>query len=173
MKKALYFLIFVVVVGGSCSQHKTYDEAPHIEKWSDRKAEISKQDSLIEGSTYLSVYSHIYSYSEHSTQHLTSTISLRNTSRTEKVFVNKAEYFNTHGELVKTYIDETIFIRPMETIEIMIFEKDDHGGTGGNFIFDWATRSKANKPYFEAAMISTNGQQGLSFTTRGVEINTL
>jgi hypothetical protein len=58
----------------------------------------------------------------------------------------------------------------METIEIVINEKDDLGGTGGNFIFEWFIPKNSPEPLFEGVMISTTSQQGLSFTTQGQKI---
>jgi len=58
----------------------------------------------------------------------------------------------------------------MQTIEIVIDEKDKTGGTGANFAFDWLMTKNTNAPYFEGVMITTYGQQGLSFTTQGVLI---
>ena len=52
----------------------------------------------------------------------------------------------------------------------MIDEVDKEGGTGANFLFEWKLNKKANEPFFEAVMISTSGQQGLSFTTQGRRI---
>ena len=145
-------------------------ELPEEEKWNSRLANLEPMDSLIEGKTYLSVYSHVFSISEHKVQNLTAIISLRNTSSSEEVFIKKADYYHTDGELIKSYINKPIYIKPMETVEIMIFEKDEQGGTGGNFIFDWATKNENNKPYFEGIMISTYGQLGLSFSTQGLEL---
>jgi len=59
----------------------------------------------------------------------------------------------------------------METAEIIIDERDKTGGTGANFLFDWNKNPDINSPIFEAVMISTYGQQGLSFTTQGVEVS--
>ncbi len=160
-----YYLLLV-----ACSSYEGNDEMPPEEKWTDRIATISAEDSLIEGTTYLSVYSHIYSISEHRLHDLSATISLRNTSQTERVYIKSADYYHTDGELVKSYLEQPIYINPMETAEIMIFEKDQRGGTGGNFIFEWATTNKKNKPYFEAIMISAHGGKGLSFTTQGLEL---
>ena len=58
----------------------------------------------------------------------------------------------------------------METVEIVIDEMDEQGGTGANFMFDWAMKKTSNEPLFEGVMISTSGQQGLSFTTQGRKI---
>lgn len=138
--------------------------------WARRSARIGPSDSLETGASYLSVYSEIYSQTEHLTHNLTATISMRNTSRTDTLYIAKAEFFNTSGESIRNYFDHPIFIAPLETVEIVIDEHDQEGGTGGNFLFDWQVAPGADPPLFEAIMISTSGQQGLSFSTRGVPI---
>lgn len=85
--------------------------------------------------------------------------------------INRIEYFDTHGKSIEKYCDYPIYILPMETIEIIINQNENLGGTGGNFIFDWLIKSNGNKPLFECVMISTLGQQGLSFISQGIEIN--
>jgi hypothetical protein len=137
--------------------------------WDNRKVSINPQDSLIYGQSYLSVYSQIYSETEHQTHNLTVTVSMRNTN-IDTVYITSAKYYNTHGNLVRTYFDHPILLNSMETVEIIIAEVDKEGGTGGNFIFDWAIPSHDSMPLFEAIMISTSGQQGLSFRTEGKRI---
>jgi hypothetical protein len=95
---------------------------------------------------------------------------MRNTNRHDSVYIEKAVYYNTHGEAIRTYFDQPVYIRPMETVEIIIDENDQAGGTGANFLFDWKAPKKADAPFFEAVMISTAGQQGLSFTTQGKNV---
>lgn len=58
----------------------------------------------------------------------------------------------------------------METIEIVIDEKDNEGGSGANFIFNWRANAQLTEPLFESVMISTYGQQGISFLTQGIRI---
>ena len=137
--------------------------------WKKRSIDLSPADSsLYHGSSYLSVYSEVYERTEKLTYGLTVTVSMRNISSTDSVFLFHAHYYNTDGELIRSYFEHPIFIRPMETVEIVIDEIDKGGGTGGNFLFDWSTRSSSVEPFFEAVMISTTGQQGISFTTQGV-----
>ena len=57
-----------------------------------------------------------------------------------------------------------------ETLEIVIEETEEDGGTGGNFFFEWGVPKGDDPPFFEAVMISTLGQQGISFTTRAVTV---
>ena len=95
------------------------------ENWSKRKVEISAQDSLESGKSYLSIYSQIYSLSEHKTHNLTAMVSMRNTSDQDTIYILKANYYDTHGELVRTYFDHPIYLAPMETTEIIIADKRD------------------------------------------------
>lgn len=152
----------------SCAE-KAQKEVSSIDpvNWSNRTATIYDKDSLLNGTSYLSVYSEIYSETEHRTHNLTSTISMRNTNLADTIYIHKAEYFDTKGNPIRTYFDEPIYIKPMETVEIVIDEKDQSGGTGANFLFQWSIKPTSHEPYFEGVMISTSGQQGLSFTTEG------
>jgi hypothetical protein len=167
--KYIIVLVFVGFTLNSCTKNKEVSSI-NPENWKKRTIGHSLSDSLTSGSTYLSVYSQIYGMTEHRTYDLTATISMRNTNRSDSVFLLKAEYFNTEGELIRTYIEKPVFLAPMETIEIVIDEVDQEGGTGANFMFDWKIQPGCNEPFFECVMISTSGQQGLSFTTQGVKV---
>jgi len=138
--------------------------------WNKRTISLPTTDTLINGKTYLSVYSEIYGLTEHRTQNLTATVSIRNINPNDTIYINKAEYFNTHGDPIRTYFNKTVFIKPLETIEIIIDERDKEGGSGANFVFDWSASKGIHDPFFEAVMISTSSQQGISFTTQGIKI---
>jgi hypothetical protein len=137
--------------------------------WKTRTIQINPVDSLDKGSSYLAVYSKIYSVTEHRTINLTATVSLRNISSTDTMFITKSDYYNTEGDLIRSYLKAPIYLKPLETIEIIIDEKDSHGGSGANFIFEWAHSKNSHEPVFDAVMISTSGQQGISFTTQGIK----
>ncbi len=95
---------------------------------------------------------------------------MRNTSETDTVYLSRAAYFDTDGKLERTYFEKPIFLAPMETVEIIIDEKEEGGGTGSNFIFDWHIPNGVSEPLFEAIMNSTYSQQGISFTTQAMRI---
>lgn len=138
--------------------------------WNSRLVNHPLSDSLERGQTYLSVYSEIYSMTMHRTHDLTATISLRNTSAEDSIFITHAEYFNTAGKSLRNYFEKPIYLRPMETVEIIIDEHDRQGGSGANFIFDWVKKPNSPEPLFEGVMITTSAQLGLSFTTTGQRI---
>lgn len=168
--KPIAALFIIGLILTSCEQKKETSSINPV-NWEKRAINYSLSDTLESGISYLSVYSQIYSMTEHRTHDLTATISMRNTNRFGTIYIQKAEYYNTKGELIRTYFNKPILINPLETVEIIIDETDKEGGTGANFIFEWKIDKKLNEPFFECVMISTSGQQGLSFTTRGMKIN--
>lgn len=169
MKHVIFLWCAIVLL--SCEQEKEKSSVSP-ENWADRSVDLTAEDSLYHAKTYLPVYSEIYSFSENQTNVLTVTVSLRNTNTKAPVFIKKASYYNAQGSLVRTYFEKPIYLKPLETVEIIIDETDTEGGVAGNFLFEWATNGKqVNDPFFEAVMISTRGQQGLSFTTHGIKLN--
>ncbi|MEZ2415255.1 DUF3124 domain-containing protein [Muriicola sp. E247] len=168
MKYLLAFFIVTLFIL-SCKEEKGYSSIDPV-NWEKRTLAPSGSDSMIVGSTYLSVYSQIYSQTEHVTHDLTATVSMRNINRADTVYLTRAQYFDTKGNLIRTYFNRTIYIAPMETIEIVIDENDKEGGTGANFLFDWTAATDVQEPHFEAVMISTSGQQGLSFASQGIRL---
>lgn len=163
-------LIVIVLLIYACGGKETDKYPIKQADWASKKSDIVNFDNYSQGKTYLPVYSHIYHVHEHRTFDLTITVSIRNVSETDTVYILKADYYNTVGENIRQYIKSPIYIKPLETLEIIIAEQDIEGGSGANFLFDWATIKDKNPPLFEAVMISTYGQQGLSFSTRGVQI---
>lgn len=162
-------LLLILLIFSSCVHEDQVEEVIRPVNWDQRTANIKTSDSLIYGSSYLSIYSKIYSVTEHRSVNLTVTASLRNISSTDTIYVIESDYYNTKGDLIRSYHDTPIFLKPLETIEIVIDENDMHGGSGANFIFEWAFKKTGHEPIFEAIMISTSGQQGISFTTQGVK----
>ena len=190
--KSVYVLVFISALLASCeppkpesllrqealerekAQNATNSQKNKVEEfnanWQHRSYTYKPSDSLFTGNTYLAVYSEIYARTENRTYPLTATISIRNMSLRDSVFINKSEYYDTHGDLVKTYFDKTIYVSPMETVEIIIAEDHEKGGSGGNFVFHWSTRDSLIRPVFEAVMISASGQQGISIATKGIDL---
>lgn len=162
-------VIFIIVLFSACKWKDRDGSSTHAAvNWENRAVQLQHLDSLSTGSTYLSVYSEIYQKSQERTYDLTVTVSMKNISEADTVYILSAKYYSTNGELIRTYFEKPIYISPLETLEIVIGENDKSGGTGANFIFDWAAPQLAHEPFFEGVMISTTGSQGLSFTTQGI-----
>lgn len=118
---------------------------------------------------YVPIYSTIYSKNRDTQLLLTATLSIRNTSKKDSLFINTIDYYNTEGTLVRNYINAPIFLKPLETIDYVIDEDDVEGGSGANFLIDWGANNTM-KPVFQAVMIGMIGQHAFSFTTDGTTI---
>jgi hypothetical protein len=164
------FLFGMVVACDEPKEISSFNPNHWEDHYADPEVSGPKSDSLQSGKTYLSIYSHIYSFTLEKSQNLTAMVSLRNVSDIDTVYISKADYYNTKGELIRHYFEKPIFLKPLETVEIVIDETDEHGGSGANFIFEWSVSAKTPEPLFEAVMTSLRGSQGLSFTTQGRRI---
>jgi len=168
MKNILVLLaatIFLI----ACKEPRELSSTDPI-NWEKRSVKTVMPDSLEIGRTFLSIYSQIYIRNDAEKSNLTATVSLHNPNLEDAIYISKAVYYDTHGDPIRTYFDKAIFIKPMETVQIVIDGVDQEGGTGANFVFDWQTNIDSNEPIFEAVMISTYGQQGISFVTSGKRI---
>lgn len=156
-------ILFIV----SCTTNEKKNPIEPV-NWAKRTTDLDIADNFYTGRTYLPIYSEIYDQTDETTHLLTATVSIRNTSQTDSLYISTADYYNTKGEQIRKYINKTIFLTPLESIEIVIPRLDASGGTGANFIFDWHIKNPKYEPLFEAVMIWTTGTQGISFATRGI-----
>jgi len=124
--------------------------------------ELSWQDTV-----YVPIYSDIYSRSKQVRFYLTATLSIRNTSLTDSIYIEDIDYYDTDGDLIRKYLDKVLLLKPMQSIEYVIEKDDKVGGAGANFIVYWGADVSNLSPVFQGIMISTNGQQGVAFLTEG------
>lgn len=113
---------------------------------------------------YLPCYSHVYLLNGKA-YNLSITLSLRNTSRSEKIVVQRIDYYDTSGGLVKNLSPREIEMAPLSVAEIFVHEKDTSGGSGASFLVRWVAESKVPDPYVQAVMVGSSGSLGVSFTT--------
>lgn len=136
--------------------------------------DLSPQSGKImqKGTVYVPAYSSIYHSDLKWEFNLSITLSIHNVDLKNKIIITSIRYYNTSGKLIHNYIEgKQLSLKPLETFNLGIKETDTRGGIGANFIITWHSYSKVNKPVIETIMISTSGQQGLSFSSRGVTID--
>jgi hypothetical protein len=155
---------------GSCKDLKNEEIPVEIldEHMLDRRVNKAIVDSLIR-QVYVPIYSDIYNQTRDTRTMLTATLSIRNTSIRDSLFVSTIDYYNTQGDLVRSYIDSPIYLKPMESIDYVIEQQDDSGGSGANFLIDWYSKKQLT-PLFQAVMVGGLGAQAFSFTTDGIEV---
>jgi hypothetical protein len=168
MKQLLSLYILLVLVT-ACSQSESPKKSSPV-NWSARSVDMPFS-AMVSGQTYLSVYPEVYHLKEGRTHDLTATVSMRNPNPKDTIYIRSAQYFNTQGEEIRSYLDKPIYIAPLETVQIVIEENDKEGGAGASFLFGWSIKPNSTEPLFEGVMISTSGQQGLSFKTKGIRVD--
>lgn len=126
---------------------------------------LSRDDQVYKDKFYVPIYSDIYVDQQNQKVLLAATLSIRNISYKDTLFVTKIDYFNTKGALVREFIDNPILIAPMATVNYVIERDDDTGGNGANFIVDVTGRTDTIKPLIQAVMIGQHGNKGFAFAT--------
>jgi len=165
--KPLFFLFLILTVLVSCSPNKAPETKHHSNYHFETvdKSAFEKTEQV-----YIPIYSDIYYVDSKHTFSLTATLSIRNTSFKDSIYVFSIDYYNSGGQKVRRYNESTLLVKPMESVEFVVENKDDTGGVGANFVVEWGANPGAQKPYFQGVMIGTTGQQGISFTTEGIVI---
>lgn len=170
-KKCLSLSILTLLICTvSCKEPKQSDHPVEVldQHTLDRRVNESTVDTLIR-EVYVPIYSDIYNQTRDSRTLLTATLSIRNTSIRDSLFISKIDYYNTEGDLVRSYLEQPIYLRPMESIDYVIEQQDNAGGSGANFLIDWYSK-KPLHPLFQAVMVGGLGAQAFSFTTDGIEV---
>ncbi|MBK7871107.1 MAG: DUF3124 domain-containing protein [Saprospiraceae bacterium] len=164
-----YALIIIVVsIMWSCNQQpKT---AIHLPSKNYHYTELDLASLHRQEKVYVPIYSDIYHSSDARRFLLTATLSIRNTSLRDSMYVAKVDYYDSQGNLNRAYLQQTILLKPLESVEFVVEHKEDEGGAGANFIVHWGTNSADIQPIIQAVMIGTASQQGISFVTEGLVI---
>jgi len=126
---------------------------------------LSKADEKYSDIMYVPIYSDIYFDHQNQKVLLAATLSIRNTSYSDSLYISKIDYFETGGDLVRSYIDRPINLPPMATVNYVIEKDDDTGGPGANFIVELSSASKDIKPLIQAVMVGETGNKGFAFAT--------
>ncbi|MFT7072932.1 DUF3124 domain-containing protein [Patiriisocius sp. Uisw_017] len=124
----------------------------------------------IEEEVYIPIYSDIYCRTRNFKVLLTATLSIRNTSRTEELYVKEVGYYDSAGNFIRNYVEKPIYLNTLETIDFVIDEEDLSGGSGAKFLVTWGSK-KPTRPIIQAVMLGHIGQQGVTFTTQGETIS--
>jgi len=95
------------------------------------------------------------------------TLSIHNASETRPLVLRRIAYFDTAGKMVESYLKAPVALKPFSTIEVFVPTTDVRGGTGANFVVDWAASGEIAEPVIEALMVGGIGSGHYAFTTQG------
>ncbi|WP_227430263.1 DUF3124 domain-containing protein [Psychrobacter sp. I-STPA6b] len=120
---------------------------------------------------YVPIYSDIYVDEDNPKVLLSATLSIRNTSLHDSLYITKIDYYNTKGDFVRSYLDKSIELPPMGTLNYIVEKLDDTGGSGANFVVNIDSPNAEFTPVIEAIMIGNYSNKGFSFKTDAVPIS--
>jgi hypothetical protein len=123
-------------------------------------------DGLSAGGTlYVPVYSNVYSGPKANPLQLSSVLSIHNIDPRYSVVVLKADYYNSEGKFIESYIKTPVKLKPFAHTFFYLKEYDTRGGPGANFIVKWRAEKKVNRPIVQALMLEA--RSGVSFLSTG------
>jgi hypothetical protein len=131
---------------------------------------VALEDAAQKQAVYVPVYSHVYSNGGQPYL-VETTLSIRNTDTSEPVVLSSVRYFDTKGVLVKDYLHQPLALAPLESTEFLVEKQDISGGSGANFVVEWAADTVVNEPIIEAVMIGFKGSNSISLIRAGTPID--
>ncbi|MDJ1472202.1 DUF3124 domain-containing protein [Cytophagaceae bacterium DM2B3-1] len=162
----IWTLGICLVLFVQCKQEKKFTGHKTVREYT--TAQIKFDTLTYQEKVYVPTYSEIYHNAEDQYFPLLTSLSIRNTSLTENMYVNAVDYYDTEGKQLKKYLEKSIVLRPLQSVEFPVTH-NDKGGAGANFIVTWGCAANMI-PVIQAVMIGSAYQQGISFVTEGVVI---
>lgn len=128
---------------------------------------VPAEPLTVTGAFYVPVYSSVSMAQGKLRADFSVTLSVHNTSETRPLVLKRLAYFDTSGKMVESYLKAPIALKPFATVEVFIATTDVRGGTGANFVVDWAATAEIAEPAVEALMVGGVGAGHYAFITQG------
>jgi len=128
---------------------------------------IPSQNLGVSGAFYVPVYSSVAMSQGKLRADFSVRLSIHNASETQPLVLRRIAYFDTGGKMVENYLKAPVALKPFATIEVFVPATDVRGGTGANFVVDWAAAADIAEPVVEALMVGGLGSGHYAFITQG------
>ena len=125
------------------------------------------ENLAVSGAFYVPVYSSVSMSQGKLRADFSVTLSIHNASETRPLVLKRVAYFDTAGKMVESYLKSPVALKPFSTIEVFIAASDVRGGTGANFVVDWAATGEIAEPAVEALMVGGVGAAHYAFVSQG------
>ena len=127
----------------------------------------------VSGAFYVPVYSSVSISQGKVRADFSVTLSIHNASETRPLVLRRIAYFDTGGKMVENYLKAPVALKPFATIEVFVPTTDVRGGTGANFVVDWAATAEIAEPVVEALMVGGLGSGHYAFIAQGRPIKVI
>lgn len=135
--------------------------------FADSLTALPKEQLTVSGGFYVPAYSSVAMSQGKLRVDFSVTLSVHNASETQALVVKRIAYFDTAGKQVETYLKAPVALKPLATVSIFIPTDDVRGGTGANFLVDWAATGEISEPVVEALMVGGVANAHYAFISQG------
>jgi hypothetical protein len=136
------------------------------EAFSGSLTEMPSGKLSVSGAFYVPVYSSVAMSNGKLRADFAVTLSIHNASETRPLVLRRIAYFDTGGKMVQNYLKGPVALKPFATIEVFVPTTDVRGGTGANFVVDWAASGQIAEPVVEALMFGDLGSAHYGFVSQ-------
>jgi hypothetical protein len=171
--KAIFGLLACLLLAPIAAAHaqgstQASTQAGNIEQsFASSLTAVPPEPLAVSGSFYVPVYSSVSMAQGKLRADFSVTLSVHNASETRPLVLKRVAYFDTSGKMVESYLKAPIALKPFSTIEVFIATSDVRGGTGANFVVDWAATGEIAEPAVEALMVGGVGAGHYAFISQG------
>jgi len=128
---------------------------------------MPSENLSVSGAFYVPVYSSVSMSQGRLRADFSVTLSIHNASETRPLVLRRIAYFDTSGKMVENHLKAPVALKPFSTIEVFVPTTDVRGGTGANFVVDWAATGEIAEPVVEALMVGGIGSGHYAFISEG------
>jgi Protein of unknown function (DUF3124) len=126
---------------------------------------IPTENLGVSGAFYVPAYSSVSMSQGKTRADFSVTLSIHNASETRPLVLKRIAY--SGGKMVESYLKAPIALKPFSTVEVFVPTTDVRGGTGANFVVDWAATGEIAEPVVEALMLGGLGSGHYAFISQG------
>jgi Protein of unknown function (DUF3124) len=127
---------------------------------------LPTENPAVSGAFYVPVFSSV----SMSQRRLRADFRSRSASETRPLIPKRIAYFDTSGKMVESHLKSPVALKPFATIEVFIAANDVRGGTGANFVVNWAATGEIAEPAVEALVVGGGGAGHYAFISQGPPI---
>ncbi|GLR86452.1 DUF3124 domain-containing protein [Bradyrhizobium iriomotense] len=143
------------------------------QSFADSLTAMPKEELAVSGGFYVPAYSSVAMSQGKLRVDFSVTLSVHNASETLPLVLKRIAYFGTTGKMIESYLKSPVALKPLATVSIVIPTEDVRGGTGANFIVDWAAASEIAEPVVEALMVGGVANAHYAFISQGRPTRTI
>ena len=134
---------------------------------------VPSENLGVSGVFYIPVYSSVSMSQGKTRADFSVTLSIHSASEKRPLVLRRIAYFDTGGKMVESHLKAPVALKPFATIEVFVPATDVRGGTGANFVVDWAATAEIAEPVVEALMVGGLGSGHYAFITQGRPIKVI